>query len=53
MGLAIVRDLVLLHGGHIEAYSNGVNQGALFVITLPVIAGDVGADGSELVLEGT
>jgi signal transduction histidine kinase len=53
MGLAIVRDLVLLHGGHIEAYSNGVNQGALFVITLPVIAGDAGADGSELVLAGT
>jgi signal transduction histidine kinase len=53
MGLAIVRDLVLLHGGHIEAYSNGVNQGALFVITLPVIAGGVGADGSELVLAGT
>lgn len=52
MGLAIVHDLVLLHGGHIEAYSNGLNQGALFVITLPVIAGD-GADDSELVFAGT
>jgi signal transduction histidine kinase len=54
MGLAIVRDLVALHGGHIEAYSSGVNQGALFVITFPVIAADAtGADGSELVLADT
>ena len=54
MGLAIVRDLVLLHGGHIEAYSNGVNQGALFVITLPVIGDDAaGANGSEVVFAGT
>ena len=50
MGLAIVRDLVRLHRGYIEAYSNGPNQGALFVVTLPRMTaeGDA-ADGPELV----
>jgi signal transduction histidine kinase len=28
MGLAIVRDLVRLHGGRIDVYSGGLNQGA-------------------------
>jgi signal transduction histidine kinase len=49
MGLAIVRDLVRLHGGHIEAYSNGPQQGALFVVTLPRTADGDGSDGPELV----
>ena len=50
MGLAIVRDLVRLHQGHIEAYSNGPNQGALFVVTLPrMTAEGDDAGGPELV----
>jgi len=50
MGLAIVRDLVRLHRGHIEAYSNGPNQGALFMVTLPrMTAEGDDADGPELV----
>ncbi len=51
MGLAIVRDLVGLHGGTIQAYSKGPQQGALFVITIPLIAesGD-GHDNAELAL---
>ena len=54
MGLAIVRDLVRLHGGRIDAHSSGINQGALFVVTLPMIAADgTNADGVELVLAGT
>jgi signal transduction histidine kinase len=40
MGLAIVRDLVVLHGGEIVADSKGVNQGALFVVTLPLVAAE-------------
>ena len=50
MGLAIVRDLVRLHRGNIEAYSNGPKQGSLFVVTLPrmVTEGD-DSDGPELV----
>jgi signal transduction histidine kinase len=54
VGLAIVRDLVVLHGGHIEAHSKGVNQGSLFVVTLPVVAADgAGADGPQLILAST
>ena len=34
LGLAIVHDLVRLHGGEVEVHSPGVNQGATFVVTL-------------------
>ncbi|MGB3293126.1 MAG: ATP-binding protein [Phormidesmis sp.] len=37
LGLAIVRSLVELHGGTIEAESAGENRGATFTVTLPVI----------------
>jgi signal transduction histidine kinase len=40
MGLAIVRDLVRMHGGTIEAFSKGPQQGALFVLTFPLITAD-------------
>ena len=49
-----MRDLVVLHGGHIEAHSKGVNQGSLFVVTLPVVAADgAGADGPQFILAST
>jgi signal transduction histidine kinase/ActR/RegA family two-component response regulator len=35
LGLAIVRELIELHGGTVEAQSAGQNQGATFVISLP------------------
>ena len=55
MGLAIVRDLVLLHGGRIEAYSGGLNQGSLFVVMLPLLMAHNAspADRSELALART
>jgi PAS domain S-box-containing protein len=34
LGLAIVQDLVRLHGGDVEVRSPGVGQGATFVVTL-------------------
>lgn len=37
LGLAIVRHLVEMHGGTIEAYSAGLNQGATFTVRLPVL----------------
>jgi len=45
LGLAIVHDLVRLHGGEVEVTSPGVDQGATFVVTLsacelPPIAAD-------------
>jgi signal transduction histidine kinase len=54
MGLAIVRHLVLLHGGHIEANSKGLNQGTSVIVTLPLCPNEgSGAEGTELALAGT
>lgn len=40
LGLAIVRHLVELHGGTIEAASAGENQGATFTVKLPLFQAD-------------
>ena len=37
LGLAIVRQLVELHGGAVSAHSAGVGQGAVFRVTLPLV----------------
>jgi signal transduction histidine kinase len=36
LGLAIVRSLVELHGGEVSVHSDGVGQGATFVVRLPM-----------------
>lgn len=38
IGLAIVRHIVELHGGRVEAASPGVDKGATFTVTLPELA---------------
>jgi PAS domain S-box-containing protein len=38
IGLALARDLVVMHGGRIEAHSEGVGQGSAFIVYLPVVA---------------
>ena len=38
IGLALVRQLVRLHGGEIPAHSDGAGRGATFVIELPRVA---------------
>jgi CheY-like chemotaxis protein len=38
LGLAIVRHLVELHGGGVEAASAGTGRGATFTVTLPLLA---------------
>lgn len=37
LGLALVRGVVDLHGGDIVAHSDGIGQGAEFIISLPVL----------------
>jgi PAS domain S-box-containing protein len=37
LGLTIVRHLVELHGGRIEAKSPGIGQGATFIVRLPLL----------------
>ena len=36
LGLAIVKQLVEMHGGAVRAESNGENQGATFIVSLPI-----------------
>lgn len=41
LGLAIVRHLVELHGGTVDAKSPGINQGAVLIVNLPMKAVEV------------
>ena len=47
LGLAIARHLVEMHGGTIEAASEGVDKGATFTVTFPLVA--VRSDSGSLV----
>jgi len=37
IGLTLVRELVRMHGGTVEAYSAGIDQGSEFVVSLPLV----------------
>jgi signal transduction histidine kinase/DNA-binding response OmpR family regulator len=39
IGLTLVRRLVEMHGGNVQAFSDGVNQGSEFVIRMPALTG--------------
>ncbi len=50
LGLALVRHLVELHGGTISTQSSGKDQGATFMVTLPlIIAHDTGRFNPDVV----
>lgn len=38
IGLTLVRQLVNMHGGRVDAYSAGAGQGATFTVWLPIVA---------------
>ena len=40
IGLSLVRGLVKMHGGKVEAYSDGPGRGSEFVVRLPVAAAE-------------
>lgn len=44
LGLAIVRHLVELHGGRVEAHSEGPGKGAEFIAHLPILIGGRSAE---------
>jgi signal transduction histidine kinase len=46
IGLALVRELVVLHGGEVEACSEGHNRGSEFIVRLPAFEPNAAADGS-------
>ena len=47
IGLALVREIVTLHGGRVEAFSEGLGKGARFTVWLPLAAvGTVRRDGA-------
>jgi signal transduction histidine kinase len=39
IGLSIVREIVMLHGGSIEARSDGAGRGCEFIVTVPLATG--------------
>src|SRR6185369_6342926 len=53
IGLALVRQLVQLHGGTIEAESDGANKGSRFTIRLPLLRETGSLASSTLVSSAT
>jgi signal transduction histidine kinase len=51
IGLALVRGLVELHGGRVEARSPGIGMGSEFVARLPVVASQEGAGKGPIAFE--
>ena len=47
IGLALVKSLVELHGGHITVHSEGIGKGSRFVVCLPNVHVDVEAPHAE------
>jgi signal transduction histidine kinase len=43
LSLALVRELVQLHGGDVRALSGGKGQGSTFIVTLPLVTSSVAA----------
>jgi len=41
IGLALVREIIELHGGKVEAFSEGIGKGARFSFWLPVFGGKI------------
>jgi PAS domain S-box-containing protein len=47
IGLTLVRGLIELHGGTVEARSDGIGQGSEFIVRLPVLDASIPAEKKE------
>jgi PAS domain S-box-containing protein len=47
LGLALVRSLIIQHGGTVEAHSPGRGKGSTFVVKLPALAEEIKAAGER------
>ncbi len=52
LGLALVRALVSLHDGVVEAFSEGPGRGAMFTVRIPLATADLATDGAEAATPG-
>ena len=52
LGLALVRDLVELHGGSVLAESAGIGKGATFTVRLPMSVAQIGSSGMRAATPG-
>jgi signal transduction histidine kinase len=48
LGLALVRSIVLLHGGEVQAFSDGLGRGSRFEVRLPGLEGALQSAEAEL-----
>jgi CheY-like chemotaxis protein/two-component sensor histidine kinase len=48
IGLTLVRELVALHGGTVEATSDGPDRGSTFVVALPAVAPEIAHDARRI-----
>jgi PAS domain S-box-containing protein len=51
IGLTVVRSLVELHGGRIQATSDGVGQGAEFIVRIPAVGAGVAESATSVAQE--
>jgi CheY-like chemotaxis protein len=49
IGLTLVRSLVAMHGGRVEARSAGLGRGSEFIVQLPIVAGRVSSHTAQQV----
>ncbi len=48
IGLTLLRSLVELHHGRVDAYSDGANRGSVFTVYLPLAVADASTDAAPL-----
>jgi signal transduction histidine kinase len=53
IGLTLVKNLVELHGGTVEAHSAGAGQGSEFVVRLPILVANPEAPAPKLAVKQT